>query len=62
MEELKTDKENMEQSKNDEISRKEREIELMKTLQKNLQERFKKSQKDNENEIKHNSAGHLCSS
>jgi hypothetical protein len=27
-----------------------------------LQERFKKSQKDNENEIKHNSAGHLCSS
>ena len=51
IEELKTAKDNMESSKNDEIARKEKEIELMKTLQKNIQERFKKMQKENENEM-----------
>ena len=51
IEELKTAKDNMESSKNDEMARKEKEMELMKTLQKNIQERFKKTQKDNENEI-----------
>ena len=51
IEELKTAKDNMESSKNDEMARKEKEIELMKTLQKNIQERFKKMQKDNENDI-----------
>ena len=43
IEELKTAKDNMESSKNDEIARKEKEMELMKTLQKNIQERFKKT-------------------